>query len=492
VRREDSRTVRLAARAAGASESELEQRLSRAAVHVTIDPHLPGAIDCAEVLITTLQRGLGRVSLDPDRLAGAAIDRLEHAAARIRPQRPIVIGPPGPAATRIAIGGVPGEFAVVPDAHGARLSRRGLPQQRRHPTMLGIVYAASLAAAEAFKEAAGIRERHCVRHQRLDFCPVTLGADLGRAKLATAGWEPIVTLAGVGAIGTAQALILGGLAETGAAVLLDRQHYTAENLGTYSLGDAADVAAETAKVALAERALRGWRHYPLTGELADAITAIDRRELPWTPIVLAGLDNHPARRDAQRLQADRLIDAATGDTVVGLRDTRPDGPCLACMLPPTTRSPIETLVALGIPRELALAPGDLVVDERIIAAAPDAAARAVLTAQRGTPICGLLRAAGLSDADAGDYMPSVPFVSQQAACLGVGRLVAIATGIDAELPNFVQYDTLIGPHHAIHQRRTATPGCSCQQRAATIAQVRRERQAATASAVGTKDGWPRR
>jgi hypothetical protein len=489
VRREDSRTVRLAARAAGASESELEQRLSRAAVHVTIDPHLPGAIDCAEVLITTLQRGLGRVSLDPDGLAAAAIDRLDHAAARIRPQRPIVIGPPSPSATRIAIGGVAGEFAVVPDAHGARLSRRGLPQQQRRPTMLGIVYAASLAAAEAFKEAAGICGEHCVRHQRLDFCPVTLGPDLGRAALPTPGWEPIVTFAGVGAIGTAHALILGGLVECGAAVLLDRQNYTAENLGTYSLGGAADVVAATAKVALAERALRGWRHHPLTGELADAITAIDRHELPWTPIVLAGLDNHPARRDAQRLQADRLIDAATGDTAVGLRDTRPEGPCLACMLPPpATRSPIETLVALGIPLELARAPGDVVVDERIIAAATDDAARAVLTAQRGTPICGLLRAAGLSDADAGNYMPSVPFVSQQAACLGVGRLVAIATGIDAQLPNFVQYDTLIGPDRAIHQRRAATPGCTCQQRAATIAQVRRERRAATASAFGAKDG----
>lgn len=478
MRRNDSRTVRLAARAAGASESELEQRLSRAAVHVSIDPRLPGAIQCAEVLITTLQRGLGTVSLDPDGLSCLDVERLEHAANAIRPERPVRIGPAAPSAAEIAIGAVPGEICVVPDAHGGHLSRRGVPEQHRGPTMLGIVFTASLAAAETFKQAAAIRADHYVRHQRLDFCPVTLGGDVARAPLPDASWEPIVTLAGVGAIGSAHALILGGLANAGAAVLIDRQVYAPENLGTYSLGDSADVIAETPKVTLAERALAGWRHHPHTEDIAAAIDRIDRRHLPWTPTVLAGLDNRPARRDAQRIQADRLIDAATGDTVVGLRDTRSDGPCLACMLPlPAGPSPIDALVALGIPAELARAPGNAVVDGGIIAAASDPRARAILTAQIGAPICGVLRAAGLSDVDAGDYMPSVPFVSQQAACLGVGRLVAIATGVDAQLPNFVQYDVLLGPVHAVRQRRVATPGCACQRRAVIIDQVRRERRA---------------
>jgi hypothetical protein len=437
---------------------------------------------CADVLISTLQRGPGTVSIDPDRLSPAELERLEHAASRIRPERPIAVGAPEQSATRVAIGAASGEICVVPDAHGAHLSRRGVPDQRRQPSMLGIVFTASLAAAEAFKDAAAIRAEHCVRHQRLDFCPVTLTSDLNRAPLLDSGWEPIITLAGIGAIGSAHALILGGLADHGAAVLIDRQTYGPENLGTYSLGDSADVIAATAKVTVAERVLAGWRHHPHTDDIATAINRIDHRQLPWTPVVLAGLDNHPARRDAQRIQADRLIDAATGDTVVGLRDTRPGGPCLACMLPPPTGpSPIAALVALGIPAELARVPGELVVDEEIIAAAPDAGARAVLTAQRGTPICGLLRAAGLSDVDAGDYMPSIPFVSQQAACLGVGRLIAIATGIDDQLPNFVQYDVLLGPTTALRQRRAATPGCACQQRATIIDQVRRERRASPAA-----------
>jgi hypothetical protein len=476
MRAEDSRTVRLAARASGASESELERRLSAAVTHLAIDPSVPGAIACAEVLVTTLQRGLGRVSIDPNGLTTATLQRLQRAAVATRPNRRILIGAAPPRATRIAVGGGAGEIVVVPDAHGVRLSRSSVPEQRRAPTMVGVVFAAATAAGEAFKDAAAIRSKHCIRHEQLAFCPVTLGPDLDSAAIPGAGWDPIVTLAGMGAIGTAHALILGGLANRGAAVPIDRQRYASENVGTYSLGTARDAAVGTPKVELAKRALPGWRHYPFVGEISDAIVAVDAGELPWTPVVLAGLDNHPARRDAQRLQADRLLDAATGDTTVGLRDTRPDGPCLACMLPrPTGPSPTDALVRLGIPIELARAPGDVVVDEAIIAAAPNEAARAVLAAQRGTPICGLLRAAGLSELDAGDYMPSVPFVSQQAACLGVGRLVAIATGIDEQLPNFFQYDTLIGPQRAIRQRRAATPGCTCQERAATIARVRRER-----------------
>jgi hypothetical protein len=481
MQRDNSRTLRLAARAAGATESELERRLSAAAVHISIDPQTAGAMACAHVLICTLQRGLGGVSLDPAGLSGHDVEHLQQMANAIRPERPVRVGEPPAGAITIAIGRASGEICVVPDAHGARLSRTHVPAQHRPPTMLGIVFAASLAAAEAFKHAAGIRLEHCEHHEQLEFCPVTLSGDLDRAPMLDPGWAPALTLAGLGAIGSAHALILGGLTRQGTAVLIDRQGYAPENLGTYSLGDANDVIAATSKVTLAQRALPGWLPWRHHDEIASAIERIDMHELPWTPLVLAGLDNHAARRDAQRIQADRLIDAATGDTVVGLRDTRPQGPCLACMLAePPAISPIDALVALGIPAELAHAPGEAVVDQQIIAAAPDAQARALLSAQRGTPICGLLRAAGLSDADAGDFMPSIPFVSQQAACLGVGRLVAIATGIDSGLPSFIQYDVVRGPAFAVRQRRVANPGCTCQQRAEIIAQVRRERGAASA------------
>jgi hypothetical protein len=477
VRAEETRTVRLAARAARGSESELQQRLTAACTHICVDAATPGALACAEVLISTMRRGPGQLSVDPAGLTCAQLQRLQQTAAALAPTRPLLLGASPRGATRIAIGHTTGEIVIVPDAHGVRLSREQSPVQQRAPSMLGVVFAASVAAGEAFKDAAQISDEHCVRHQQLAFCPVTLAGDLGAAPTMSPDWEPIVTLAGLGAIGTAHALILGGLAECGGAVLIDRQRYAAENLGTYSLGDTLDVAARTPKVKLAERALPGWRHHPHEGELSEAVRALDTQRLPWTPVALAGLDNHDARRDAQRLQADRLLDAATGDTAVGLRDTHATGPCLACMLPRAGgSSPTDALTKLGIPLELARAPGDAVVVDALIARAASEEARLLLSAQRGTPICGLLRAASLTELDSGDYMPAVPFVSQQAACLAVGRLVAITADIDEDLPNFFQYDALIGPHAAIRQHRRADLACACQQRAETISQVRQERR----------------
>jgi hypothetical protein len=478
MRAEQSRTIRAAARATGAGESELEATLNAASTHLRVQTDLRGALATTYLLAATLLRGPGRLTIDERDLTTAQLAPLHELTRALRPDEPLAVGRPGKTASVIAIGRDGGDIRVIPDGHGARVHRDGAPSQLRPPSILGVLLASALAAGEAFKAAAQIAEERASRPSRLAFCPVTLGDELERAPATPAEWKPVLTLAGIGAIGTAHTLLLAGLAPGGSIVLIDRQTYAPENLGTYTLGDRADVEAASAKVMLAARALPGWRSRRHQGDIASAIRAIDAGELPWTPITLAGLDSPEARHDAQRLQSDRLLDAATGDTAVGLRDTRPEGPCLSCMLaPPKAAPPTKPLTDLGIPLELASAPADAVVDDRVIAAAPNEQARAILRAQRGTPICGLVHAAGLTALASEDYMPSVPFVSQQAACLTVGRLLAIEVGVASELPNFFSYDTLIGPNHAIRQSRRADPACNCQQRAQTIAVVRRERRA---------------
>ncbi len=480
MRAEQSRMIRAAAKATGGRESELEQTLNAAATHLRVDPSLPGALETAYLLAATLLRGPGRITIDERDLSAAQLAPLHHLTAALRPGEELQLAAPPAGATRIAVGERPAEICVIPDGHGARLHREGTPAQLRAPSILGVLLACALAAGEAFKDAAQISEERAIRHSGLAFCPVTLSAELDAAPATPAGWQPALTLAGVGAIGTAHTLLLAGLARGGLAVLIDRQTYAPENLGTYTLGEHTDATAATPKVKLAERTLAGWRTHTHQGDIATAIRAIDAHELPWTPIALAGLDSADARRDAQRLQPDRLLDAATGDTAVGLRDARAEGPCLACMLSkPAAPAPTKALTDLGIPLALAQAPGEAVVDQQLIALAPSAKARGILAAQRGTPICGLVRAIGLTALEAEDYMPSVPFVSQQAACLTVGRLLAIQTGIDEGLPSFYQYETLNGPGQAIRQSRRADRACNCQQRAETIAAVRRERRAAT-------------
>lgn len=179
---------------------------------------------------------------------------------------------------------------------------------------------------------------------------------------------------------------------------------------------------------------------------------------------------------------DRMIDAATGDTVVGLHEATPDGPCLRCLLPPrvSDRSPAQVLAdELGLPVEL-IAGGDVELTVEHLAGL-HAEQRKRLASQVGKPICGLASALGLTGDPHEDYRPSVPFVSQQAACLGVGRLLANLAGI-CGLPNVVQYDTMVGPQAMTRMDRRTRPGCYCQTRSSTIKVVRSTRMRASTTA----------
>ena len=117
-------------------------------------------------------------------------------------------------------------------------------------------------------------------------------------------------------------------------------------------------------------------------------------------------------------------------------------------------------------------------DEHLAQLAPEQRER--LRPHVGKPVCGLARALGLTALEAGDYRPSVPFISLQAACLAVGRLLARDR---VEQPNLVQYDGLFGPQAATLERMAPTPRCYCQSYAATIARVRAHRRGPSAAAA---------
>jgi molybdopterin/thiamine biosynthesis adenylyltransferase len=352
--------------------------------------------------------------------------------------------------------------------------------QRRSPSALAIAYTAAIAAGEAFKYAIAIDASRCVRHSELAFCPVTLSGDLAAAPMPGVGTMLYLGLVGNGAIGTAYARILGGLKFSGShALLADPETYARENVGTYSLGNIADAEAKHPKVRLAATAMQGWNIEKVQGPVSQVVAKIDGERLLWPPVVLTGLDSIQARYDAQALWPDRLIDAATGDTVVGLHDVVPGGPCLRCFMPiPTSPGSAAQRLAeeLGLPVDL-LMNGDVDLTEQDVANLA-VEQREILKPFVGTPICGLASALGLTGDSEDTYRPSVPFVSQQAACLGVGRLLASLAGV-SDLPNFIQYNTLIGPQSMTRLDRHPTPGCYCQQRAATITIVRATRRTRT-------------
>lgn len=482
VRAEHTRAVRLAAAATGESEHGLERRLRAAAIAVSVDPSVPGALDIAAMLVETQRRGPGVVVLNPTGLTAANIQSIAGPAAAVSAD-PVSIGAPPAHAVRVHVGrrSEPGVICALADGHGVRLTTTGgALAQHRTPSGLGVMFTAAVGGAEVFKTVAQVKPSRGPRQLTLTFCPVTLTNDPTTASTLDDDTLLELGLIGNGAIGTAHARILRAMPEFrgSRALLLDPEIYGHENVGTYSLGGLADANSKTAKVDIAAAAMSNWTVQTFRGPVGEALSLVDAGELRWPRIVLNGLDSIAARHDAQRLWPDRLIDAATGDTAVGLHDVVTGGPCLRCLLPaPAARESAAAALAneLGLPVEL-VAQGQIRLDERHLRGLT-ASQRARLLPFVGKPICGLADAARLTrDADE-TYRPSVPFVSQQAACLAIGRLIAIISGIDG-LANFVQYDTLVGPQSMTRLHRGPSLDCYCQKRAETITIVRAARERA--------------
>src|SRR4026207_2402526 len=104
--------------------------------------------------------------------------------------------------------------------------------------------------------------------------------------------------------------------KAGRLVVVDYEQFARENRGTYSIGGAAEVAATPMKVALAKAALPRFDAMPFPHHVGGRPAASAAGAVPWFPLVVSGLDTPEARLAAQRLWPDRLVDAATGDTML--------------------------------------------------------------------------------------------------------------------------------------------------------------------------------
>jgi len=480
-----SRATRLGTAVSQANQSSLAARLDAAHIQLSVDLSTSGAADVARVLVATLRRQPGTIYVDPSgSLPRAAAEdlaeELRERAATIDPHRPLVIGQADRPTAVIHLGAEErAPVRVIPDSHGVRLARRGKLQQSRPPTGLGVVLAAAIAAGEIFKCSADVYPHLRNDDMRLDFCPVTLSDDLQQAPLDIPGALDL-TLVGLGAVGTATALTLSLLNTSGRVVLIDDECLAEENLGTYSLGGVEDATAGVPKVDVAAATLTAFDCYPFRGSVEQAIREIDCGRLPWTVVVMSGLDSVDARRATQLLWPDLLIDSSTGDTAVGVRVCPNGDACLMCLLQESKRevSAMTQLIELtGLSRDDLTAGSRLVTEYDVERAKPEIRSR--MRRAVGMPVCGLGRAIGIAEGGEDDYRPSIPFVAQQAACLGVGRLIAHLHGLagNTGLPtNLVQYDTLLGPTQLSALRLKPREDCYSVIRRPIIEQVRMERR----------------
>jgi len=340
------------------------------------------------------------------------------------------------------------------------------------------VYAAALGAAEAFKYTAQVLPSRRVLHRHLRICPVTLSSDLAAAPDLPLGLVLELALVGVGAIGTGIVVLLDRIGAQGRLLAVDNQSFGLENRGTYSLGGAAEADAAPWKTDLARQALSRFDVILFRRPVSELPAAVDSESVPWFRLVLTALDTAEARRDAQRLWPDRLIDAATGDSMLGIHDHQHGtGPCLNCFFPPDQAGPsaAQRLAdATGLSPERARRGDETLTSEDLAGLTPGQ--RHKLQPHLGKPVCGLAQAIGLTRLDAAGYQPSIPFVSLQAACLSIGCLISGQLRTPAS-GNLVQYDGLIGPQAATIEQMKPRPGCVCQSRATAIADVRKTRAA---------------
>ena len=198
----------------------------------------------------------------------------------------------------------------------------------------------------------------------------------------------------------------------------------------------------------------------------ELIRLVEEKKVVMPAVVLNGLDSPKARRETQGLWADCIIDGQTGDTAAGMCVATPGGPCLRCFFPTDRGGPsaLERLAEqTGIPVDR-LADGTSVIED--VRHLPEEIRRTLV----GKPMCGVANAVGLTDADADGFMPSIPFVSQFAACMVVGRLLALRLGL-SPASNWFQLDALHGPNDKPEVMKPARD-CQCQTRADVIRAVR--------------------
>jgi hypothetical protein len=468
--------------ATGETESTLASRLAAHGVSVAIDAGVAGTLAAGRVLVSTLARLPGGLSLDPDGLDRREIEALLEAVAKVHPDRVIEVRTARLNDLRVDIGPqMRGGLHGVPIGHGYRIGWSTPPlsgRSRVGVSGLGSVSTAAALAGEIFKEAAGVSGIRGRRPRSRSFCPVSLSARPEDGPDLPPDWRLDGAVAGVGAIGTGIALVLSLLPIAGVLLLIDRQVIAIANLGTYSLGGIADVEERRPKTVVAARVLRNFSTRCFDGDVADLPARIDGGLEIWPRVILAGLDSPDARRDLQQIWPDLLIDGATGDTMAGMHEVIGAGqPCMECLFPPGARSTaVEALAtATGLSLDIAGQGSMVLSEEHLEGLAAERQSR--LRPLVGSQICGLASALGLTDLDEDDYQPAVPFVSLTAATLVVGRLIARSVGRQPRT-NVAQFDVLAGPHLMSRMHRRGVAGCRCDLRRSTISRVRALRDGA--------------
>lgn len=358
-----------------------------------------------------------------------------------------------------------------------------LPAAVNQPNPMAALLAASLGVAEVFKRVIGIPSDRAPLFGQIEFSlfeQSTEFSDHGPA-LPEHLQLPSALLVGAGAIGNAIAWLLSQLPLHGYLHVIDNQAYGDENLGTCMLLEregwiGADKAERIAQWLSSHASLN------VTWERAlirDALAKAQVRAMAPT-LVIAGLDNVPARHDVQLAWPELLFDGGiseVGAAVTQYRLAAPDRACLRCAFELPGVDHLQWQQAhTGLAPDVLNDPEVLLSEAHVHAAAPEKQAWLREQLQAGKNICSVISEAALSalgvDAQAG-FRPSVPFVATVASALVVAEMVKALQFDGIEFAQtFTIGNVFLGPQSALQLNRLARPSCVCTARRPQILAAR--------------------
>lgn len=350
---------------------------------------------------------------------------------------------------------------------------------------IGARVAACLGVVEMFKRLASVRSERGPLVDGLLFSAYTYkcGEEDPGPALPERIVLPIFLLGGCGAIGNGIAELLAAMQPSGRGVLVDRQCFGEENLGTCVLMRVTDIGGPKAEVLATVLKAAGMDVVGIKSTIAELAPRLGL-ELPYPVVVLGGLDKIESRHELQRLWPDVYLDGAISS--FGCQVSRhPWGEDVACALDvfqvPLVSSDTVAMKLTGLPLERLHDP-EARVEQRDVDAAPTEHQKAWLRARLGQSICSVVPAAVLAaisrDHHPDRFEPSAPFVACLSATFVVGELVKHATGSASVLAPRFQMDVLQGPQRGDLFDEACGAKCECVTRKKNIERVRAARKSA--------------
>ena len=362
----------------------------------------------------------------------------------------------------------------------ARISSMGKPIsdicQNANP--IGALAAASLGVSEIFKRLIALKPERGQFFDKLSFSFFNYEITNQAGPEIPANLSIDFMLVGVGAIGNGIVHLLQSLQISGTLLVIDKEDFKEENLGTCLLVGSGDV--NRPKINLAKRLLDGKFKINVNKGLISELLPRFGKEFPFPKLVVTALDNVDARREVQRLWPDLIIDGAIGE--LGCQVTlHPWDKNLSCLMCDYEKQPIRAEEiqsnSTGL-RESRLDDPESEISEEDVAFAPDDK-KNWLRNRIGKKICSVVSEATIEqishEKQAAGFRPSVPFVACLSACMVTAELTRHAMKEKELLETGFQFDSLIGPHFGKPMAHSRKFTCMCTQRKDVIQALRQKR-----------------